>query len=65
MVTAAGTASVNHIPVLLLPSDTYADRQPDPVLQQFEHDEDYSILSTIRSRRSAATGIVYNGRNNS
>ena len=43
MVTAAGTASVNHIPVLLLPSDTYADRQPDPVLQQFEHDEDYSI----------------------
>lgn len=43
MVTAAGTASVNRIPVLLLPSDTYADRQPDPVLQQFEHDEDYSI----------------------
>lgn len=43
MVTAAGTASVNRIPVLLLPSDAYADRQPDPVLQQFEHDEDYSI----------------------
>ncbi|MGN1008126.1 MAG: thiamine pyrophosphate-binding protein, partial [Butyricicoccus sp.] len=43
MVTAAGTASVNRIPVLLLPSDTYADRQPDPVLQQLEHDEDYSV----------------------
>ncbi len=43
MVTAAGTATVNKIPVLLLPSDTYADRQPDPVLQQLENEEDYSI----------------------
>ena len=43
MVTAAGTASVNKIPVLLLPSDTYADRQPDPVLQQMEQDQDYSV----------------------
>lgn len=43
MVTAAGTASVNRIPVLLLPSDTYADRQPDPVLQQLEHESDYSL----------------------
>lgn len=42
MVTAAGTASVNRIPILLLPSDAYADRQPDPVLQQLEHDSDYS-----------------------
>lgn len=43
LVTAAGTASVNKIPVLLLPSDTYADRQPDPVLQQMEQDQDYSV----------------------
>ena len=43
MVTAAGTASVNRIPVLLLPADAYADRQPDPVLQQLEHDGDYSV----------------------
>ncbi len=43
MVTAAGTATVNKIPVLLLPSDTYADRQPDPVLQQLENEADYSI----------------------
>lgn len=43
MVTAAGTATVNKIPVLLLPSDTYADRQPDPVLQQLENEGDYSI----------------------
>ncbi len=43
MVTAAGTATVNKIPVLLLPSDTYSDRQPDPVLQQIENEENYSI----------------------
>jgi 3D-(3,5/4)-trihydroxycyclohexane-1,2-dione acylhydrolase (decyclizing) len=36
MVTAAATASVNNIPLLLLPADTYASRQPDPVLQQLE-----------------------------
>ncbi|WP_440857161.1 3D-(3,5/4)-trihydroxycyclohexane-1,2-dione acylhydrolase (decyclizing) [Staphylococcus shinii] len=36
LVTAAGTASANHIPVLFLPGDTFATRQPDPVLQQIE-----------------------------
>lgn len=36
MVTAAATATANCIPVLFLPGDTYADRQPDPVLQQLE-----------------------------
>ena len=36
MVTAAATATVNHIPVLFLPGDVYACRQPDPVLQQVE-----------------------------
>lgn len=36
MVTAAATATANCIPVLFLPGDTYADRQPDPVLQQIE-----------------------------
>ena len=37
MVTACGTATANNIPVLVLPGDTYACRQPDPVLQQVEH----------------------------
>ncbi|HEV7765647.1 MAG TPA: 3D-(3,5/4)-trihydroxycyclohexane-1,2-dione acylhydrolase (decyclizing) [Thermoanaerobaculia bacterium] len=37
MVTAAATATINRIPVLLLPGDIFADRQPDPVLQQLEH----------------------------
>jgi len=36
MITAAATASANRIPLLLLPGDVYATRQPDPVLQQIE-----------------------------
>jgi len=36
MVTAAACATVNNVPLLLLPGDTYATRQPDPVLQQVE-----------------------------
>lgn len=37
MVTGAATATVNRLPVLLLPGDIFANRQPDPVLQQVEH----------------------------
>ncbi|MDD4080871.1 MAG: 3D-(3,5/4)-trihydroxycyclohexane-1,2-dione acylhydrolase (decyclizing) [Eubacteriales bacterium] len=36
MVTACGTATANNIPLLVLPGDTFASRQPDPVLQQVE-----------------------------
>lgn len=43
MVTAAGTATVNRIPVLFLPGDIFACRQPDPVLQQIEDPTDYTI----------------------
>lgn len=45
MVTAAATASVNNIPLLLFPSDTFSTRQPDPVLQQIEHAHDLSITT--------------------
>lgn len=45
MITAAGTATVNRIPVLFLPSDSYADRQPDPVLQQVEYPLDYNVTA--------------------
>ncbi len=45
MVTGAGTATVNRIPVLLLPGDTFADRQPDPVLQQVEMPHNYTITA--------------------
>ena len=37
MVTAAGVAHANRLPVLLLPGDTFHSRAPDPVLQQVEH----------------------------
>ena len=37
MVTAAGVAHANRLPVLLLSGDTFASRLPDPVLQQVEH----------------------------
>ena len=36
MVTAAALAHVNRLPVLLLPGDVFANRRPDPVLQQIE-----------------------------
>lgn len=36
MVTAAALAHVNRLPVLFLPGDVYANRRPDPVLQQIE-----------------------------
>lgn len=43
MVTAAATATVNRVPVLLLPGDNFACRQPDPVLQQLEVPSDYTV----------------------
>ena len=43
MVTAAATATANNIPVLILPGDVYACRQPDPVLQQIEQTYDLSL----------------------
>lgn len=46
MVTAAATATVNNVPLLLFPADTFATRQPDPVLQQFEQVDSLSITTT-------------------
>ncbi len=45
MVTAAGTATANRIPLLLLPGDTFACRQPDPVLQQIEQPTSCTITA--------------------
>ncbi|WP_029451260.1 3D-(3,5/4)-trihydroxycyclohexane-1,2-dione acylhydrolase (decyclizing) [Clostridium algidicarnis] len=45
MITAAATATANNIPVLLLPGDTFATRQPDPVLQQVEQEHNASITT--------------------
>lgn len=45
MITAAGTATANRIPLLLLPGDTFACRQPDPVLQQIEQESSKLITA--------------------
>src|ERR1700720_3090097 len=46
----AGVATVNRLPVLLLPSDYFANRVPDPVLQQIEHpmERDVSASDAFR-----------------
>ena len=43
MITAAACATVNRIPLLLLPGDAFATRQPDPVLQQLENPNSLAI----------------------
>src|SRR5205085_8926271 len=43
MVTAAAVAHVNRLPVLLLPGDVFANRRPDPVLQQIEDFADATV----------------------
>jgi len=50
MITGAATATVNRLPVLLLPSDYFANRIPDPVLQQVEHpiERDVSASDAFR-----------------
>ncbi|MET7284452.1 3D-(3,5/4)-trihydroxycyclohexane-1,2-dione acylhydrolase (decyclizing) [Streptomyces sp. NPDC005573] len=50
LVTGAALATVNHLPVLLLPGDVFAGRPADPVLQQLEvpHAGDVSVNDTLR-----------------
>lgn len=43
MVTAAALAHVNRLPVLFLPGDVFANRGPDPVLQQIEDFDDGTV----------------------
>src|ERR671930_1989968 len=50
MVTGAALATINRLPVLLLPGDTFATRAPHPVLQQLEvpHDATISVNDCFR-----------------
>ncbi len=50
MVTGAAGATINRLPVLLLPGDTFATRTPHPVLQQLEvpHDATVSVNDCLR-----------------
>ena len=51
MVTGAALATINRLPVLLLPGDVFATRRPDPVLQQLEarHDGDLTVNDCFRA----------------
>lgn len=60
MITAAATATANNIPVLLMPGDVYASRQPDPVLQQMEQPQNL----TISAHDSFQAVVKYWGRVN-
>ncbi len=46
MVTAAALAHVNRLPLLLIPGDVFANREPDPVLQQIEDFDDGTVSVT-------------------
>ncbi|MGP0053218.1 MAG: 3D-(3,5/4)-trihydroxycyclohexane-1,2-dione acylhydrolase (decyclizing) [Solirubrobacteraceae bacterium] len=50
LVTGAALATINRLPVLLLPGDTFATRRPHPVLQQLEipHDATVSVNDCLR-----------------
>src|ERR671918_300374 len=50
MITGAAVATVNRLPVLLLPGDVFASRLPNPVLQQLEHpwSQDVSVNDCFR-----------------
>ena len=45
MVTACATATVNNLPLLVFPADTFASRQPDPVLQQLEIPQSLAVTT--------------------
>src|SRR3712207_2715211 len=49
MVTGAALATINRLPVLLLPGDVFASRGPDPVLQQLETPHDGALTVNDRS----------------
>ncbi|MEX0386545.1 3D-(3,5/4)-trihydroxycyclohexane-1,2-dione acylhydrolase (decyclizing) [Spiribacter onubensis] len=53
MVTAAGTAHANRLPMLLIAGDTFTNRVPDPVLQQVEHYDNPTV--TVNDAFKAVT----------
>jgi 3D-(3,5/4)-trihydroxycyclohexane-1,2-dione acylhydrolase (decyclizing) len=67
MITGAALATINRLPVLLLPSDFFANRVPDPVLQQVEHPTEHDVsvndcfrsVSRFYSRISRADQLIH------
>ena len=58
MITAAAVAHVNRLPVLFIPGDVFANRRPDPVLQQIEDFDEGRSARMTASVRSAATSTA-------
>ena len=61
MITAAAGATINRLPVLLLPGDIFAERRQAPVLQQLEseHSQDISVNDCFKPiERGAARGVA-------
>src|ERR1700721_427453 len=56
MVTAAGAAHANRLPVLLISGDTFTNRLPDPVMQQVDHFGDPTLTLNAAFKRVGATG---------
>ena len=58
MITGAAAATINRLPVLLLPGDTYATRHQGPVLQQLEHPSggDVTVNDCFRPVAASSTG---------
>lgn len=63
MVTAAATATANRIPLLLLPGDIYASRQPDPVCSKSSSTTISVSAPTTASVPFHATGTALTVRN--
>ena len=61
MVTGAASATINHVPVLLLAGDMFAERVQAPVLQQLEVESCRPSASTTRSGPWSATGTASSG----
>jgi 3D-(3,5/4)-trihydroxycyclohexane-1,2-dione acylhydrolase (decyclizing) len=67
MITGAALATINRLPVLLFPSDFFANRVPDPVLQQVEHPTEHDVsvndcfrpVSRFYSRISRAEQLIH------
>jgi len=60
MVTGAATATINRIPVLLLPGDIFARRNVGPVLQQLEqpYSQDISVNDAFKTVSRYWTGSI-------
>ncbi len=64
MVTGAALATINRLPVLLLPADTFADRAASPLLQELELRTPETSPSTTASGRCRSISTGSGGPNN-